>query len=171
MRAIIENAIKVRRDQMALGIPMNINQGFKEASLAAAFWVAFSQAGYLGYPEFPYRKGSIDAVFVRHEEVVVCEWKRVTGPTASAVMRQTARMLTFDPNRELCRHRFCQRKYRKRLLWACDTWERKSADWWLGEGKASRKPRPFGDGWKVGMQVFDSFGEGWYPYFWLWAFL
>jgi len=84
---------------------------------------------------------------------------------------QTKRMLKFDPCSDLSKHRFRPKKYRKRLLWACDTWEQKSADWWIGEKATKRSLRPFGGEWKIGMQVFDRFGEDWYPYFWLWAFI
>ena len=56
---------------------MKINEGFKEANIAHAFSAAFLRAGYSVFPEFSFAGGSIDALFLREKEIVLCEWKRM----------------------------------------------------------------------------------------------
>lgn len=170
MHEIVRDAIRVRREHIGLGIPMNVNQGFKEVNIAFALWIAFHRAGYFGFPEFPYRKGSIDAIFLRGEEIVICEWKQVYRSSAPIIVEQTSRMLRFDPIRELAKHRIASRAWKTRRLWVCDTWEQRAVDWWMGRETKIRTPSPFDSEWTVGKEDFEDFGDGWFPYCWLWAF-
>lgn len=83
---------------------MKINEGFKEANIAHDVSAAFRKEGYYVFPEFPFSGGSIDAVFIRDSEVVICEWKRLHRRSVIDITEQTARMLRFDPQRELSEH-------------------------------------------------------------------
>jgi hypothetical protein len=150
---------------------MNETQGFKEVNIAFALWTAFFKAGYFCFPEFPYKNGSIDCVFVRGSEIVVCEWKKVhRNASAREILKQTKRMLHFNPVPELEKHRFKRKKWRIIRLWLCDTWYQSTVDWWIGRETKIRPLPPFDSKWTVGKHDFDSLGTDWYPYFWLWAF-
>src|SRR4051812_47753679 len=156
MHAIIEDAIGLRKAHIDHGIPMNDSQGFKEVNIAFALWSAFHKAGYLGYPEFPHKKGSIDAMFIREEEIVICEWKQVHRGSAPVIVDQTARMMDFDPVLEFEKHRFKGRNWKTRRLWVCDAWEQSAVDWWMGCPTKILTPRPFDSKWTVGRKDFES---------------
>lgn len=170
MRSIIEDAVTLRKQHMACGIPMLEYEGFKEASIAHAMWLAFFRAGYWGFPEFPYQGGSIDAVFVREDEVWVCEWKRLNRQSTCEIVDQTARMMCFDPSDELPRYRFKSRPWRTRRLWVCDAWESSAVNWWLKKPSTICTDHPLCSNWLIGKVDFESLGKDWYPYTWLWAY-
>lgn len=149
---------------------MRMNEGFKEANIAHDLSGTFRSAGFLAYPEFPYGSGSIDAVFVKEREIVVCEWKRLYPRSIPRIAEQTKRLMRFDAATEMAKHRFIAREWRVSRLWVCDTWLPSCADWWGGKLSKVQAVRPFDQNWKCGRHDFDSFGDGWYSYSWVWAF-
>jgi hypothetical protein len=170
MQSIIDEALAIRKAHIAVGMPMNVRRGFKEVNVAYSMSFAFQKAGYYAFPEFPHKGGSIDAIFVRDDEVVVCEWKHLYRRSAPLVVVQTERMLSFKPERDFLLHGFKPRKWKTRFLWVADSWEKRAVDWWLGKPTPIKDVRPFGRRWIVGSEAFPSFGAEWYPYVWVWAF-
>lgn len=170
MQPIINDALAIRKAHVAIGMPMNVRRGFKEVNVAYSMSFALQKAGYFAFPEFPYGGGSIDAIFVRGDEVVVCEWKHLYRRSASLVVAQTERMLRFEPKRDFRLHGFKPRKWKTRYLWVADSWEERAVDWWLGRPTSIEDKRPFDRRWTIGSESFPSFGPEWDPYSWVWAF-
>jgi hypothetical protein len=168
MDAIIQNAIDSRSRHFRLGQPMtSIGEGFKEANIAHDFSAAFQKSAYYVFPEFPFEGGSIDAVFVKDTEVVVCEWKRCYAGSFGSIVDQTQRMLRFDPAVELPKHGFKPQDWVTRWLWVCDAWDEPTVDWWCGRAVSAPLLCPFKTGWSIGDHRFP--GLRWL-YVWLWAY-
>jgi hypothetical protein len=170
LNAIVQRAISIRKAEIKRGRPMNEKQGFKEAHIALAMSFAFRDAGYIVFPEFPCKKGSIDAVVMNDDEVLICEWKQVYQHSAQTIVEQTKRMLRFDPPRDFPKYGIKVRPREIKRFWVCDTWNKTAVNWWVGRTKKIRPPSPFVSGWFCGYEEFASFGDGWDPYFWLWAY-
>ena len=149
-----------------------INEGFKEANIAHDVSAAFRSEGYLVYPEFPFENGSIDAVFIRDNEVVVSEWKRLYRKSTPEIVDQTSRMMRFDPNVELPKYGFKPRAWLVKRLWVCDVWDEfdDSVNWWSGSSSKIPTQYPFDSTWKKGKESFPDFNPEWSRYSWLWAY-
>jgi hypothetical protein len=170
MKSIITDALDIRRKHLAVGKPMHFGRGFKEMNIAFSVSLALQQAGYYAFPEFHYKGGSIDAIFVRGDEVIVCEWKYLSHRSVGSVVAQTKRMLSFKPEGHLPDFGFKSRKWKTRYLWVADSWEKRAVDWWLGAPSTIRDKRPFNDKWHVGSEAF-SLGPEFDPYYvWVWAY-
>src|SRR5215469_4506257 len=98
VKAILAEAIQIHKKHMRVGIPMNTNMGFKEALIANSVTSAFINRGFLCYPQFPYKKGAFDAIFLRYENIVLTEFKRLNN--SSTLKSQASRMLEFAPDKE-----------------------------------------------------------------------
>ena len=151
-----------------------LDEGFREANIAHDLSWVFRRNGYLAFPEFPFDGGSIDAVFVRDREVVACEWTRFYRRAKQKVIRQSERLLRFDPRIELPKHGFSIRPQVYTILWVCDVWFESDGEWWLGRAVDQLDPCPFGRGWKVGREDFSTLQlrahQGVeFTYSWLWA--
>jgi hypothetical protein len=153
---------------------MNTNMGFKEAFLVNAVTFAFLERGFLCYPQFGFRNGAIDAVFIRRKEIVLTEFKRLDAGSTKSVRSQTRRMLRFSPRDQMSEHQFKPRRWKTSHLWVCDTWDEKSVQWWLGGVTTRRLPAPFDGNWKRGRvdlrRAMLRHGTDWYPYSLLWAY-
>ncbi len=153
--------IKIRKKHITVGMPMAQNQGFKEINIALAVSFAFREAGYHVFPEFPYKRGSIDAVFVHKKKVVVCEWKHIYGRAPRSIVAQTQRMLRFDPKREFMKHGFKAQPWKTKRLWICDTWQKSTVPWWTGDQTQARAKNPFArNRWVVGKENSQRAGSG-----------
>jgi hypothetical protein len=150
---------------------MNTNTGFREALLASSVTLAFHDRGFLCYPQFTFKNGAIDALFIKSDIVVLAEFKRLSYGSHS-VVRQTRRMRKFDAVEELRKHQFKRRKWKVHHLWVCDAWERHSVDWWMGK-KMRRAKVPFDGEWERGCTDFQKVmlrhGTDWDPYSIVWA--
>lgn len=177
LRSVISEITDVRRKHMSKekgGIPMNTNIGFKEANLVHAASLVLQNHDFLCFPEFPYAKGSIDALFVKNEEIIITEFKRLNLTTAQSIIDQNKRMMNFDPDEEMEKHYFKPQKWKVTFLWICDAWETNSVGWWMGKSNSIKLDCPFDKSWKKGNEDFRSEmqkHEGvWNPYYILWAF-
>lgn len=170
MERLIRKAARMRQKHCSFGKPMIYSQGFKEANIAHDVTATFRSAGYYIFPEFPIQHGSIDAIFIRNREIIICEWKRLHPRSRSSILEQTKRMLEFDPAIQLSKFGFPKRQWQTRYLWICDCWDQPSLDWWFGLNTESKTPWPFNK-WICGRFDFSSFGKDWSLYSWVWAFL
>lgn len=152
---------------------MNTNMGFREALLVNSVTLAFHDCGFLCYPQFTYRNGAIDALFVKGDIVVITEFKRLGSGSFTSVVNQTKRMLKFDAEREMKKHQFRERKWKLHHLWMCDTWGQHTVDWWLGK-RRRRSVLPFDDTWHRDYAdfrpVMSRHGSDWDDYFIAWAY-
>ncbi len=173
IRPIISDALRIHRRHIRAGIPMNTNMGFREALLVNSVTLAFHDRGFLCYPQFTYRNGAIDALFIRGEIAVLTEFKRLGYGSSDSVVRQTRRMQKFDAHRELKKHQFRNRKWKLYHLWVCDTWYRHTVDWWMGK-RRRKAVIPFDGEWQRDhvdfRRVMLHHGKEWDPYFIVWAF-
>jgi len=177
---IITNAAKNQDRHFAVGQPWRGgNESFKEANIAHALSIAFHQAGYYIFPEFPMicpslRMGSIDSVFVRGREVFVCEWKNHCDDTATQdkIKKQTERMEIFNTAADsiLTHHKFHGGPWCVHYLWVCEIWTKEEKDWWWDNFKD----------WTRGCYKFPGLKndprpalERWFKdgklYWWVWA--
>jgi hypothetical protein len=153
---------------------MNTDVGFKEANLVHAASCIFWRHGFSFFPEFPYAKGSVDTLFVRKNEVVIAEFKRMHRSMLDTIVSQTERMEQFDPHSELEKHCFKTRKWKLSLLWLCDAWDKESVDWWMGPAKDLMPKCQFGRSWSKGSEDLRAdlgkHPDNWSPYSILWAY-
>lgn len=171
MHSLIKKAIDSRSRHFQLGQPMVESEGFKEANIAHDLSAAFQNSAYYVFPEFPFGRGSIDAVFVKETEVVVCEWKRCHKESFKDIVSQTQRVLRFDPAVELPKYGFKPQDWVTRWLWVCDAWDQATIDWWHGRLVAAPIPCPFNGAWSVGYHTFpDLRPDRRWLYVWLWAY-
>jgi hypothetical protein len=169
MRKIILGAVESQKAHLAHCSPVTEGQGLKEANIAFSISYAFRSEGYFVYPEFRFNRGSIDAVFIRNGEAIVCEWKQLYKRSAPVIAEQTERMKLFAEQIQSSKHGFKSPIRKLKLLWVCDTWEPEFKNWWLGQDDKQSTTWPF-KGWILGKADFPSFGDEWNPYSWLWAY-
>jgi len=148
---------------------MHNERGFKEANIAHDLATAFRKQGFLAYPEFPFKGGSIDALFVKGNDIVICEWKKLSPRSIPKLTLQKKRMLQFNPRREMAAHEFKPRPWRTSWLWVCDTWFPDCREWWLGPRSKLTTKNPFDRQWQRGALTFNHLPKDWDPYCWLWA--
>ena len=170
LEKIIKQAAADRERHFKLGKPMLAKEGFKEANIAHDISYAFRRAGYYSFPEFTLSQGgAVDHVFVRRNEVIVCEWKRLYARHTQQVADQTKRIKQFKPKQQFAEHGFPSRPWKVKHLWVCDAWtNNESVKWWLGQPTEISTRYPFHD-WDVGKYSFPSLGENYDHYCWLWA--
>lgn len=171
MHKLIRSAVRDMKAHFKRCAPITAGRGLKEANIAFVVSHVFRQAGYLIYPEFRFKRGSVDAVFIKKDEAIICEWKQLYKGSIPAIWAQTDRMQTFARENFFAKRGFIGEIRKIRFLWVCDTWEADLREWWFARKckEPSSYPYPF-RGWALGDEKFESFGEGWNPYFWLWAY-
>jgi hypothetical protein len=169
MDKLIQRAVKDMRDHFKRCTPVTAGRGLKETNIAFEVSHVFRKAGYLIYPEYRFRRGSIDAVFIRKDEAIICEWKQLYKNSIHSIKAQTNRMRKFASVINFEKRGFKGEIRKIRFLWVCDTWEDDLHEWWLGHKCKEPSRNPF-KGWKRGDKKFESFGDGWNPYYWLWAY-
>ncbi|MGA3143057.1 MAG: hypothetical protein ABSF10_08430 [Verrucomicrobiota bacterium] len=167
---IINFAVNCRATHFAFGKPRRGIEGFKEVNIAHDLSAAFRLAGFYVFPEFPLAKGgSMDGVFIRGDEVVVCEWKQCYARSAWEVPGQTERMVNFNSMTEFQIYGFPDKNWEKRCLWVCDAWDDETINWWFGRSpvKDGFPPCPFDGNWNRDEYKFQNLG---WNYSWIWAY-
>ena len=144
IKAILITAARSRERHFAVGQPWSGgNESFKEANIAHDMSMAFRQAGFFAFPEFPlpeqFRKSakgakkSLDAIFVRNDVVIICEWKVSTAK--KGILWDKERMEKYAPltlKSDFREHGFKDNARNVYLLCVCELWEEKELETWRG---------------------------------------